>query len=849
MLYVLSGASALLAQLAWMRVFSAGLGHEMPAMTGVLTAFFAGLALGAALLDRTVSRSPRPALWYAGLEGFAGIWIVVTTPLLPWVNDAARRWTGLEASPGWQAFIAFALPLAVVGPATAALGATLPAMDRALAPGVPGQRTIALLYACNTFGAVVGVFAAVGWLMPVGGFRATLGVAAALQGACALVAWAVARNWPRPSESASREGTARQRAGENGTRRWSGLRLRVTVALTGALGIAFELLGVRGLAQTTENTIHTYALALAVFLLGTAFGAAAYRWRECRSRSWHLPGCLMLLGGSCLFGTWVIAISGSLLPVLREGLGGWGAEFALAALVFGAPTFWMGAVYADLVQAARSEAGGVGQAMAWNTMGGALAGPVVLGLLLPAIGLKGTLSLVAVGYVLLRPWPWSRGQLVVGLGMLSCIAALPAVFPRMELPPDAQVIRRVEGRLATVSVVRTSDGHRTLRVNNHFQQGGTATASAARRHALIPLLLHPNPQRALFLGVGTGVTLGAVTALAGVRADAVELLPEVVAALPDFAPENQSPERREGIRVVVADARRLVRTTTERYDVVVADLFHPSEDGAGFLYTREHFAALRDRLVPGGLVCQWLPLHQIDEGIFADIARTFLDVFPEASLWLLRSNTDVPVVGLVGRIEGLVEDPEALGRRLAQPGLAANLGPLALNSPARILGSCLAGPRSLRELARRGEVATDDRPRVLFRAGKFAYRAGTGEAAGERLMALLARCDPEFASWLAPESVAGWLPRLEDYRRARDRHLRGLDHDARGRRAEAVEDFVASAAASAEYTGGYSQAVLVASAYARQDETGARRLLERLIAVRPEQSLAGEVLRRLGEKR
>jgi spermidine synthase len=124
------------------------------------------------------------------------------------------------------------------------------------------------------------------------------------------------------------------------------------------------------------------------------------------------------------------------------------------------------------------------------------------------------------------------------------------------------------------------------------------------------------------------------------------LLPEVVAALPVFEPENQGAQRRPGFRVFTADARRYARTSAERYDVIVADLFHPAEDGAGFLYTREHFAALRERLAEGGLVCQWLPLHQLDRDGFRH-ATTFRGL-SRAMLWLLRFNVDAPVVGLIG---------------------------------------------------------------------------------------------------------------------------------------------------------------------------------------------------------
>src|SRR5512140_1068366 len=93
----------------------------------------------------------------------------------------------------------------------------------------------------------------------------------------------------------------------------------------------------------------------------------------------------------------------------------------------------------------------------------------------------------------------------------------------------------------SVAVVQHPDGKRSLLVNNRFTMGGTGAAAAERRHATIPLLLHPNPKRALFLGLGTGITFGAAGAEPGLQADGVELVPEIVQALPWFEPYNQLP--------------------------------------------------------------------------------------------------------------------------------------------------------------------------------------------------------------------------------------------------------------------------------------------------------------------
>ena len=60
-----------------------------------------------------------------------------------------------------------------------------------------------------------------------------------------------------------------------------GVLLRL--ALTGLLGIGYEVLVVRVLSQVTEDTVYTFAMLLAVYLVGSAAGAAGYqRWLERR---------------------------------------------------------------------------------------------------------------------------------------------------------------------------------------------------------------------------------------------------------------------------------------------------------------------------------------------------------------------------------------------------------------------------------------------------------------------------------------------------------------------------------------------------------------------------------------
>lgn len=404
--------------------------------------------------------------------------------------------------------------------------------------------------------------------------------------------------------------------------------------------------------------------------------------------------------------------------------------------------------------------------------------------------------------------------------------------------------------MASVAVIEDARGDRVLRVDNRFQMGGTAAAAAEYRHAHIPLLLHPAPRRALFLGLGTGISFGAAALHPGLAGDGVELLPEVVRVLPEFEPYNHSPGGRPGLSVYVADARRFVRAAATDYDVVVADLFHPARDGAGSLYTLEHFRAVRMRLAEGGLFCQWLPLHQLDENMLRIIVRTFLEVFPEGQAWLLRFNVDAPVLGLVGSPAPRRYGPDWVERRLPDPALAGELKKLALADSVRFFGNFLAGPERLRGFAGDAALNTDDRPRVNFGAPQFVYR-GAAETYG-RLLALLRLGTPspkellgDGADGAADAGAAAFARRLEGYWKARDVYLAGLVDEAEGREARAVDRFLESARLSDDFTSGYAQCLTLASALAPTRPDEARRLLERLTEAQPSRPVAREMLERL----
>jgi spermidine synthase len=329
----------------------------------------------------------------------------------------------------------------------------------------------------------------------------------------------------------------------------------------------------------------------------------------------------------------------------------------------------------------------------------------------------------------------------------------------------------------------------------------------------------------------------------GLTADGVELVAEVVAIQPRFAPYN---DLGPGLLRHTADARRFVRNAGSKYDVVVADLFHPARDGAGSLYTVDHYAAIRGLLDERGLACQWLPLYQLDAPTLQSIVRSFMAVFSNTHAFLLRPNVDTPVLGLVGWVSQPSFGPSWWDRRATNFALQDKLKTAGLGDGYQCFGTWLAGPAQLRAYADGAPLNTDDSLYVQYSAPRAAWRQNAPHSA--LLLDLLDRFageGAEFPCQATDLKARQWLAHLADFRAARDDYLRGAVADDAGRKPEAEQLYLTSAHRSPDFTTAYATLLTRAMAQARENPTEARRILSALIAARPERPIASDLLKRM----
>jgi spermidine synthase len=208
--------------------------------------------------------------------------------------------------------------------------------------------------------------------------------------------------------------------------------------------------------------------------------------------------------------------------------------------------------------------------------------------------------------------------------------------------------------------------------------------------AHLPMLLHEQPERVALVGLGAGVSAGAVLAYDEVaRVDCAEIAAQVVPAHKLFGAVNGRCWEDPRLRVVINDGRHVLATSTERYQVISVD---PTDPPVVYQYSRDFFQVCHDKLEPGGLMVQWLPLFHLSVEHLRIVMQAFARVFPETSVWY--DGTSVLLVG--SRDRPLAVDAGRLRSRLARPRVQANLEPIGKPDAELVLATYVCGAEGLR---------------------------------------------------------------------------------------------------------------------------------------------------------
>ncbi|MCG6955167.1 MAG: fused MFS/spermidine synthase [Gemmatimonadetes bacterium] len=763
-LFFLSGACGLVYEVVWMRMLTLVFGATAVATSTVLASFFAGLALGSYLFGGLADRTRRPLALYGLLEAGVGLTAFVMPVLFAGVTSV---YVGLSRHFGFGHeldVLRFGLAfLALLVPATL-MGGTLPVVVRAFAGSERRLgRDIGVLYALNTFGAVVGAISAGFFLILFVGLRETSYLAAAVNLIIAGTVLGLSRTpvspdvddaVPEPAMANAAEASTADTADAVGAHDTVTARLALwAVGLSGFCALGLEVLWTRSLVFFLDNSTHAFTTMLTAFLLGIALGSAVVaRFIDGRRKLLMGLGWIEVLIG--VTAVLAIPVLGHSTPVLQrmataslDALLFWkwtAMRFGMSLTVMLLPTVLMGMTVPVAARIYTRSVAGVGGALgrvyAVNTIGGVLGSLVAGFLLIPLVGLHNGIMLVAgvnvaIGAVLVL---WEPGA---GVGSRSRAAALGGALVvlvagaffltrgRMNLTSfienmDAdQVLSYREGVGATVKVFKDKNGAKYLSIDG-FPVAGTSMGLYDAQKALgnLPLLLTSVPSpRVNFVGFGAGGASWEALQYNPAAVDCVELVPAVLDAAAWFPEVNHNVLSDPRFHAIVGDGRNYALVTDKTYDIISIDATSPKMAGNGSLYTVDFYRLLKARLSADGLVVQWLPIHLLSDAEVRMTVRSFMQVFPHTTLWLSAIRHHAVLVGTQKKLN---IDFKALSVKSVMATMAHVWEPLKVTDAYDVLGGFVMGEDGLAAYARGARVNSDDHPYLEFTPAMAYFTAG-----------------------------------------------------------------------------------------------------------------------------
>ena len=766
--FFLSGLAGLVYEIVWLRMLGLIFGHTVYAITTVLAAFMAGLALGSFLFARWANRIKDLLSAYGILEIGIGAYCALI-PALLWLSSSLYLGLHQLLSFSYDAFsfVQFLVVFAVLLIPTTLMGGTLPVLSQALVRGEHGLgRTVGTLYAVNTFGAVLGVVAAGYVLLPALGNRGSIAVAGVLNVTVGLAALLYGRHIRKSGAAfaaAEPSSTASERAapvGElPGQSAWP---IVAALGVSGAVSMVYEVAWSRALALVIGSSTYAFTAMLVAFLVGIAVGSAAYSWIWGRRPRQRVAFALIQAGIGLAVAMTLLVFERMpelfLWALRRSDSPGFVqlVQLAVSAAVLLPSTILIGATFpcavAVTAHAAARVGRDVGHVYAVNTLG-AIAGTILAGfVLVPTIGMHTTIKLgiainmLTAGLVLVSStridmaWRWGTlaAALVAAGGVLfippwdaRVMASGAAIYAKEYLKSGFDGVSRSlrqgnilfyrDGPSATVTVQKSGE-------NLLLQVNGKTDASFSPRvlgdmptqvlSGHLGLLLHRDPKNILVIGLGGGVTAGAVARHPIEHLDIAEIEPAVVAANRFFADANGHVLENPKVRMVIGDGRNFLLTTPTRYDIIISEPSNPWIGGIASLFSVEFFELARARLRPGGLMVQWIHAYSLLPDDLRMVVTTFRKVFPSTTIWQ-------PTAGdylLVGRTDDEPIDLHRLKARYeASPAAQRDLHQIGVRNWASVLGYFALDEADALRYTEHGRLNTDDRLPLEFSAPRSIY--------------------------------------------------------------------------------------------------------------------------------
>ncbi|MDP7129750.1 MAG: fused MFS/spermidine synthase [Planctomycetota bacterium] len=782
--FFLSGFCGLVYQIVWVRLIGHVFGNSVYATSTVLGAFMGGLALGSFWGGRVADRREDRVWLYGVLEIGIGIYCIV----LPFILSAATPlyaavYQAAEGTSVWLHLLRAVVCTSILVLPTLSMGATLPLLLRHFVREYEGVgRTVGLVYAINTFGAVAGCVLTGFVLIPSLGINLSVWIAAATNVGIGLLcifylethrkqtggveAAQSDESHPATEESQTDETPEEQE-------RFTSLESKaalVAFGISGFVAMVYEVALARSFSLILGSSTYAFSLMLTAFIFGIGLGSIILT-------RWVRPDKDLILGSAVT--QLGIGLSGILMVVLIGELPNWMVkvlsahrdsfgrlqlvQFVYLFAIMIIPTSLMGLMFplTTTIWTRRPQSLGrsSGEAYFSNTLGailGSLAGGF---LFLPFLGIQNSIlaagfinfiacallilshqrfkavskfsfctGAVVIGLILTFIVPrWDMPRLNSGLYMYTVRSLRPGETPMQVLEREIEVQGKIlwsrDGTACTVTVKQEPTGGIILMVNGKIDASTGLDIATQKMAGHVAMMLHPDPKQVLVIGLGSGMTLGSVLHHDPERADLIEISQDVVdAARIYFGEFNNHSVVDPRTKVVIGDGRNHVFLTDRKYDVISSEPSNPWIAGIGNLFTVEFWEKCSELLKDDGIMCQWFQSYQVTPETFQLVLRTFHKVYPESHVWCINAIDFL----IVGSKKKLSLDYRDIQKRLEKAGIKADLELIDVASVSDFLSFYVTGPEGIARFTESGNpellLHTDDNARLEFDMPKQLFR-------------------------------------------------------------------------------------------------------------------------------
>ncbi len=710
-----SGLSALIYQLIWVRLLGLVFGVSSFAVATVVAVFLLGLGLGSYFFGNWSERTPNPLRTYMFVEvgiavaSVASYLIIQHLPVYQYLHVLAYNHLDLYG----LSVVRLLLSIVVLMPPVFLIGGTMPLIAKYFltSPATLGSG-FSKLYYLNTLGAFCGALLTGFVLVKHFGVMMTLLIAV---GGNLLVAVMIGLG---RSESVPRPEPPREVVSYS--------YMLSILFVTGFISLSYEVLWVRILSTYGLSTSQAFALIVAGFLLGFSIGSYLVSRRIDRGddlEAGFSTVCILtaLSGAAVLF---LFRRFEPLTVLLEESLAvsHLTASLSLAFVVSLIPAVFMGIafplglkIYAKDVDEIGAKAGNV----LFSNTAGCVIGSLLTGfVLIPFAGMWNTtlilvnLSLLLAFVMFVRVSGLTRARwaslLVVVVAANLLVFSDSKTFHK-EIN-GLEVAYYAEGLTGTVSVLG-NDRYRGVFVDGQNVSGTDPVLVAdSKTLAHVPLLLARAPRSALTVGFGTGTTSGSML-LHDVAVYAVEIEEKIVEAAPLFKSVNHESYANPALNLVLDDARNYIGVTGYKFDVIVTDVTNLKYKRNPYLYTREYFELMRDALTEDGVAAAWLPLGGQSFEDLRILLATFDQVFPHTTVWYFTQYPTHFIIA-VGTPQRTHVDLGTLEQRMQK--VSADFASIKVDDVHDLAGMLLLGEQDVDELVLGALLHTDNRPILEF---------------------------------------------------------------------------------------------------------------------------------------